>query len=444
MDKITHRDAAEAVALFRLQVLGALGRRQLRRGELRTELVTLSQQAFLAPGEEVPRCISVTTLERWYYALRKRGLAGLKPKSREDCGRARALTPQQHQLLLEIRQEYPSASVPLILYTLIRDGRLEQGIISAATLRRFYAQHGLDRTVAPRTAPHVRQRWQAETPCTLWHADVCHGPALRVGLQSQPLRIHALLDDASRYVVDMSVSHTERESDMLALMVKTWRQWGRSDLLYLDNGATYRGDTLATACARLGTTLLHAKPYDPQARGKMERFWRTLRQGCLNYLAPDCTLHDVYVRVAAFISQHYNNAPHAALMGKSPAQVWATRKARDTSETAMREALTVRATRRVANDGTVSIGGVIWESQQGFLAGRKVTVARSLLDVHAAPWVEYADKSYTLRLTDPVANGRRKRDATPPRKLSGLDVLFDPVGVLLNKPTPSSKLGGEL
>ena len=155
---------------------------------MRAELRKLSQQAFIAPGEEVPRPFSVTTLERWYYALRKRGLVGLRPKVRDDSGRARALTASQRKLLIDIRNEYPRASVPLILTTLVHDGRLQQGLISHATVRRFYAQHGLDRTAAVRAAKTVRHRWQAESPGILWHADVCHGSNVRTGAASKPLR----------------------------------------------------------------------------------------------------------------------------------------------------------------------------------------------------------------------------------------------------------------
>lgn len=152
----------------------------------------------------------------------------------------------------------------------------------------------------------------------------------------------------------------------------------------------------------------------------------------MNFLAADCALEDVYERVQAFVHRHYNNAPHAALMGKSPAELWAARKSRAVTEEAMRTALTVRSTRRVSNDGTVSIGGIAWETEQGFLAGRKVAIGRTLLDVHAAPWIEYADKQYSLCLMDPVANGRRKRRPQAKRKMVGLDVPFDPTGVLLN------------
>ena len=53
--------------------------------------------------------------------------------------------------------------------------------------------------------------------------------------------------------------------------------------------APYRGEVLITVCHRLGIVLLHAKPYDPQARGKMERFWRTLREQVLVF----CTAEEM-------------------------------------------------------------------------------------------------------------------------------------------------------
>ena len=59
---------------------------------------------------------------------------------------------------------------------------------------------------------------------------------------------------------------------MLVLWVGAVRKKGPPDALYLDNGSTYRGQTLSLACARMGTALIHAKPYDAPARGKMERF----------------------------------------------------------------------------------------------------------------------------------------------------------------------------
>ena len=152
----------------------------------------------------------------------------------------------------------------------------------AATVRRLFTEHGLDRIpLRDGTGPKTRLRWEAERPGALGHGDVCYGPAIIVDGIKKPVRVHGLLDDASRFVIALEAHHTEREVDMLGLLVRAIRRHGLPDALYLDNGSTYRGDNLSVACARMDVSLLHARPYDAPARGKMERFWRTLRAGNL-------------------------------------------------------------------------------------------------------------------------------------------------------------------
>jgi len=253
------------------------------------------------------------------------------------------------------------------------------------------------------------------------------------------LRIHALLDDASRYVVALEAHHSEREVDMLGLLVRALRRHGRPDAFYLDNGSTYRGDTLATACARLGTTLLHARPYDPQARGKMERFWRTLREGCLDFLGSVASLHDVNVRLWAFLDEHYHRAPHSSLLGRSPLTVFQSHTPAPDGfdEQQLREALTVRLRRRVRRDTTVSLEGVDYEMDAGHLAGRVVTLCRCLVDVQEAPWVEYEGQRLALHPVDPVRNSRRQRPWRRPNleEAAPSHPAFDPPRALLDKAT---------
>lgn len=433
MPDIKYDAAAEAVAVFRMQVLGGLPNRTLARGELRREIRRISEMSFFVPGSGKAKRISVTTLERWYYAMRKFGAIGLHPKPRQDKGHAQKLTPEQKKLVVDIRCLHPHISATLILRTLKREGRIETGAISEATLRRYFAQEGVQKTIAAVHERPSRLRWQADFAGMLWHADVCHGPKIRVNGRSMPLRIHAILDDASRYIVAIRVAHTERESDMLILLVQAWRAWGISNLLYLDNGATYRGDVMATACKRLGTTLLHAKPYDPQARGKMERFWRTLNEGCLKFIAEDSTLDDVNERIQAFVAKHYHNNPRAALMGRTSAVDWAQRKLRNVTEQDISKALTVRQHRKVNGDGTIHIGGVVWETTQHFLARKKVKIGRTLLDFNTPPWVEYEAERYQLRRADPIANGK-PRPCAMPKAQTGVDVMFDPTQCLLDFP----------
>ena len=439
MEELSPSTPAEAVAVFRHGIIGSLTQAQLEQGQLRPALEQLSRQRFRPPGASATRQYSSATLERWYYAWRRKGLEGLKPRARSDKGRAQGLPAPVRQLLLDIRREHPNASVPLLLRTLEADGRLHKAQVSATTVRRLFTEAGLDKLgLRQSTSSKTRLRWQAERPMALWHADVCHGPTLQVQGKGRPLRIHALLDDASRYVVALQALHTEREVDMLGVLVGALRRYGKPDALYLDNGSTYRGETLATACSRLGVSLLHARPYDPEARGKMERFWRTLREGCLDFLGSLSCLHEVNVRLWAFLDAHYHGAPHAGLLGASPQHTFTSLRPtplEDFDEAALRNALTVRSRRRVRRDTSVRIAGRDWELEAGHLVGRIVTLCQCLVDLTDKPWVEYEGRRYELHPVDPVKNARRERpwrrphleeNAPPPP-------AFDPPKALLDK-----------
>jgi transposase InsO family protein len=434
-DVITPKDPAEAIALHRAQVIGPLVQGVLSHGDLRAAIEALSKQRFRSPRAHGSQTYSTSTLQRWYYAFREHGLEGLRPRPRTDRGRGRDLTEEQKALLLDIRREHPKVSAALIVRTLEADGRLARGAVKASTVRRFFAEHGMDRaTMRAATGGRLRLRWQAERPGALWHGDVCHASIVSVADQKNvPVRIHALLDDASRYVVALEAMYTEREVDMLAVLVRALCRFGPPDALYLDNGSTYRGEALSLACARMGTALVHARPYDAPARGKMERFWRTLREQCLSVAGTLTSLHDLNVRLFAWLDEHYHRTPHGGLLGKTPEQVFATTAATPIDDARLRDALTVRARRRVRRDNTLAMDGQDWETDLHFLAGRLVTVARSLAEPDAPPWIEHEDRVYRLRPVDPVKNAKRPRsqknlDAPHPAR-----VPFDPPRALVDR-----------
>jgi putative transposase len=427
-------DHYEAVAIFRASVIGPVMHRELTRGQLAHELRELSEQRFRPPDAKSTRTFSVPTLERWLYAYRAKGIDGLRPAQRSDCGYAQELSKEERELLLDIRREHPGASVSLILDTLVNEGRLDAGKISEPTLRRLYAAAGLPRRAAKKTdGPTTRLRWQAEKPGALWHGDVCHWMECKIDGKTTPVRIHGMLDDASRHDIALEARKTEKEEDMLVIFVDALRRHGKPDAMYFDNGATYRGDILQTVCARLGITLLHAKPYDPQARGKMERFWRTLREGCLNFMTSVESLEDINARLKAFVDKRYRVSPHGGLLGKAPATVYATRDAKVIDESTLRNAMTIRNRRRVSNDSVLSFDGTSWELDQSYLAGQTVTVAHCFATPGEPPRVEHEGKRYALRPLDAVKNSARKRAQRPdthedkPTRI----VEFDPVMALL-------------
>ena len=401
---------AEAVALFRAEVIGAIARMELSRGGLRARIAELSRQKFRPPGSPRLKSFGVSTLERWYYRYRKHGLRGLHPNVRSDRGRARQLDAKLQELVADIRREYPSASAVLIARTLKKKGLVSE--LTPTTLRRFYAQRGLTRGAREPAPGAVRLRWQAERPHALWHGDVCHGPTLSLGGRRVPLRIHGMLDDCSRALIALEPLETEREVDMLEVFIRALLIHGKPDALYLDNGATYRGHALRLACERLGITLIHAQPHDPQARGKMERFWRTLREQCLDFIGTASSLHDVRVRLVAFADE-YHRTPHSGLMGECPGTVVSTEAAKPIEEKELRDALTTSVRRRVRTDSTLSISGKTYQVREAFLGGRVVTARVYAVDQEPEPFVMLDGRRYRLEPVEPKLNAALRRERTP-------------------------------
>jgi putative transposase len=438
MESLSPKNHAERVAIFRHSVVGSLVAREFAHGELRAELEALSRQRMRPPDADSTRCFSVPTLERWYYACKKSGPAALVPKPRADKGHGRCLDPELRDLICDIRTENRSASVPLILTTLAEEGRVAEDDVSPQVVRKMLAERGLQRISAkaaanddPQEGPRMRLRWQAAHPGALWHGDVCHF-AIQCSGVKKAVRIHGHLDDASRYCVGLEAFWQEREEEMLQLFIDCVRLHGPPDALYLDNGATYRGEVLATACQRLGILLLHPKPYDPQARGKMERFWRTLREGLLAFCKGEMSLEELNKRLRAFVDR-YHQTPHAGLLGRTPASVYrAHKRTDDLDEAKIRKALEIREHRRVSHDNIVRIDGVAWELDQGFLAGKTVTVVRAMHTPGVPPVVELEGKLLTLHPVDPTHNALRKRPAhraAGPSK-PARSAAFDPIAAL--------------
>jgi transposase InsO family protein len=413
------KDHAEAVAVFRAQIIGPALARSLPRGKLAALLRELASEQYVPPGAKRRHRFGSSTLERWYYAYRRGGLAALRPRPRKDRGRGKKLPPELRELLLDIRREQPAASVPTILLELQLAGRLAKDTVTAATVRRLFREHGLDRVSLKHAAQvgergRLRLRWEAEAPGLLWHSDVCHGLRISIGGQApQMVLIHGLLDDHARFVPYLEARLAETEADFLAVLCQAVRRHGPPSALYVDNGACYRGEALTLVCARLGIRLVHAAPYDAPARGKQERFWRTLREQCLDLIegASLDSLHAVNIHLWQWLDERYHRTPHGGLVGRTPSEAWlaATQTlAPPVSDERMAQVLELRAERKVKKDSTLQWHGKTYEVVGRYLAGRTVTVISSLLDPSRLR-LEHLGKPIEVFPVDVHQNAHRRR-----------------------------------
>lgn len=401
----------EELALFRHAIIGDLVVCDLPHGSLQEELKERAKRHYRPPGALASRTYHWKTLQRWLLSARE-GLVQLQPSSRKR-GFGLALSDDSRQLMLDMRVEHPSAAADLLLDEAVKHGAVKEGALSLPTLRRVYADAGLSRlSKRPRSLrARDRRRWEADRVGRVWHTDVCHVWRRKPEGGVEKVYVHAILDDHSRYVVAIRAAVAETENDLLELLVEALLRYPAPEVLYTDNGATYRGDLLTLALDKLGVRLAHAAPYDPEARGKMERFWRTLRQRLLDLDDEPRTLHELNAALLAWLDTDYHLRPHGGLMGDRPGKRFRAGLAALPSPRAASElaaALEVKRTAKVRKDATFSVDGALYEVRGRHLAGKTVQLA---LDPFTDKLlrVEHEGAAVPFGRCDATANARRQR-----------------------------------
>lgn len=162
----------------------------------------------------------------------------------------------------------------------------------------------------------------------------------------------AWMDIASRYIVGWYLSEAESSiSTLLALSHAIVSHDHVPAMLHIDNGSGYKStmmnDESVGYYEQFSIQPMFALPGNSKGKGQIERWFRTVRdqfdkrwdtycgddmaQETINRLLRDVkagkrtlpSLHQYKLMLAEWV-ERYNNRPHPALGGKTPAEVWAT------------------------------------------------------------------------------------------------------------------------
>ena len=387
-------------ALWRYGVISPLLHRDANGLTQAQVLKMQAERRYIGPdGEAIS--LSPETIRKWLYRYRIAGLAGLADKPRSDSGRF-AVPDAIYDAMVELRRAHPRWTLTRLLEAMMADGAWDGRSPSRSTLYRLAKSHGLQRGSTRRSTDSFRT-FQFDRFGQLWMADFMHGPRVRVGKTRKKVRLHVILDDCSRYVVAGRFDPRESVEVMIADLQRAVAPFGLPERFYTDNGPCYASRHLKVVCARLGIDLLHTRPYRPQGRGKLERFFRTVRD---QFLAdgPYKTLADINDGFVRWLAR-YHETRHSVLDGSPLRQRLQSGSAcRHLPEVARIEDLFRMERRcRVYKDGTIRLRTRIFEVP-GCLPGSRVTVYFLPWDLDA---VYYGDNMSRAIPLDPVANAHR-------------------------------------
>jgi transposase InsO family protein len=363
-------EAKRRVAQFRFGVIHDLtGDRKLGRGEQKRLLAEKSACVWEIPFSGRTH-ISQTTILAWVRRYEKGGgrIESLYPTARSDRGRPRVIDEETLLSLVELKRRLKGASLPVVL----REARLQKiltGPVSPSTIYRLFKQRGLMRKDE---ILEDRRRYEAELPNDLWQSDAMHGPRVDVDGKARKTYLFAVLDDMSRLICHAEFFLNERVETYIGALRSALRKRGLPRKLYVDNGPAFRSRQLGFATASLGIALIHSKPYTPQGRGKIERFFRTLRMQFLSAFPDGMTLPALNEALSGWIEGYHKTVhsstrqtplnrylQHAHLLREAPKD--------------LDDAFRLQAVRRVDRDRTVSLNGRLYEAPVA-LIGKMLTL----------------------------------------------------------------------
>lgn len=304
---------AEAIAEQRMQLLSPLLAEGLDPAKARQIKMRLYEQSGL----------SERTLRRYLSQYKTDGFSGLKPKGKGECRTEDAIPPNILEQAILLRREIPGRSVTQIIQILEWEGRIQPGQVKRSTLQEKLAERGY-------STRHMRmyaetgiaaRRFQQKHRNRLWHSDIKYGPYLPIGKDDARKQVYLVtfIDDATRFVLHGEFYPMLDQVIVEDCFRQAIQKYGVPEAVYFDNGSQYRTKWMSRACAKMGIRLLFAKPYSPEATGKVERFNRVvdafLSEAILEKPQSLDKLNELFW---VWLEECYQNKLHSSLDGKSP------------------------------------------------------------------------------------------------------------------------------
>jgi putative transposase len=257
--------------------------------------------------------LSRSTVEKWINDYKKAGyrIEGLYPQERSDKGSARALSSSLRLAIKELKKEQPELKAPALIKCLKHKKLI--GVdehINPSTLYRYLNAEELK---SVNEGAIDKRQFEALHPNEVWQSDVMHGPRVRFENKEKKSYLLAIIDDHSRFIIHAEFYLSETREIFLDCLRQAILKRGLPQKLYIDNGSCYKALHLEQVAAQLGIGITHSRPYTPQGRGKIERWFKYVRDNFLSvYNQGDkCDKLDLLNHHFSEWVDEYNNRIHS-------------------------------------------------------------------------------------------------------------------------------------
>lgn len=197
----------------------------------------------------------------------------------------------------------------------IERGLIQRAEIAPNTFRRVVKAHGLLPAESNDEAKH-RLAFAKAHANEMWQADTMVGPYIKSGDGPVQAKLIAFIDDASRVCCHGEFFVAENTDTLIQALRGALYKRGIPQALYVDNGSIYTSKEISQICVRIGTLVCHAPVRDGAAKGKAERFFRTVRESFLTRALDLSNIDALNRAFSRWVEDEYNGVEHSSLLMK--------------------------------------------------------------------------------------------------------------------------------
>jgi putative transposase len=358
------------------------------------------------------------TIQTWYSRYKKDGITTMHPRTRSDKGLTRKVQPELlAEVIDQVRPRFHGnpGNATAVYRACIEQGLLQRDLVAPNTFRRLVKAFDL---LKPEAQSNDKRRlaFAKAHANQMWQADTMFGPYVGHGDGRAQSKLIAFIDDASRVCCHAQFFLAENTDTLIAALRSALYKRGVPESLYVDNGSIYTSKEIALICARIGCLLCHAPVRDGAAKGKVERFFRTVRMSFLTRSLDLSHIDALNREFTRWVEDEYNATDHGSL-GMRPIDRFGLDLARIRflpPSDANDELFFVEQDRTVLADNTFSLKGVRYEAPRD-LHSRKIQVRFDRRHLGRAIVYFKGERLGEARPVDLVANDRKPatNDPTP-------------------------------
>ena len=297
---------------LKMRVLGAID--MAPGNSIQGRIKAVSEMIF-TDEDGHPRQFTWRTIQTWYSRYQKHGVTVMDNTPRSDKGKVRKVSLED--VLEAIRKIQPKThgktpTLALLYRLCIEEGLLTRTQIAPNTFRRVVNQYELLKPDKDSVNKH-RLAFAKAHANEMWQADTLFGPYVQIEGRAVQTRLIAFIDDASRVCVHGQFFAAENVDTLIESLRSAFYKRGVPHSLYVDNGSIYCSREIIQICSRVGTLLHHTPVRDGAAKGKIERFFRTVRDQFLARALDLSSLDALNRQFTQWVEEQYNAQVHSVL-----------------------------------------------------------------------------------------------------------------------------------